>query len=62
MGLLEEPRYIINNACNHFYEMAEDTIREKPSAAAAGPDWAMKKTWRCGCAAGCLGPWPSGTL
>jgi Fe-S oxidoreductase len=29
MGLFEEPRYIIQNACSHFYEMAEDAIREK---------------------------------
>ncbi len=28
MGMLEEPRYIINNVCNHFYEMPPNTIRE----------------------------------
>jgi Fe-S oxidoreductase len=26
MGLFEEPRYIINNTCNQFYEMPENTI------------------------------------
>jgi Fe-S oxidoreductase len=28
MGFFEEPRYVINNVCNHFYEMPENTIRE----------------------------------
>jgi Fe-S oxidoreductase len=28
MGLLEEPRYIIKNVCNNFYEMPENTIKE----------------------------------
>ncbi len=28
MGMLEEPRYIINNVCNNFYEMPPNTIRE----------------------------------
>jgi Fe-S oxidoreductase len=28
MGFFEEPRYILRNACNHFYEMPENTIRE----------------------------------
>ena len=28
MGLLEEPRYIVNNVCNHFFEMPEGSIRE----------------------------------
>lgn len=36
MGLLEEPRYIINNVCNHFYEMPEDTIREKTFCCGSG--------------------------
>jgi Fe-S oxidoreductase len=36
MGLFEEPRYIINHACNHFYEMAEDTIREKTLCCGGG--------------------------
>ena len=35
MGILDEPRYVLRNVCNHFHEMPEDTIREKPSAAAA---------------------------
>jgi len=38
MGILEEPRYIINNVCNHFYEMPENTIREQ--------------TFCCGCGSG----------
>jgi Fe-S oxidoreductase len=37
MGMLEEPRYVIKNVCNHFYEMPANTIRSRPSAAAAGP-------------------------
>jgi Fe-S oxidoreductase len=36
MGLLEEPRYIIRNVCNHFYEMPEDTIREKTFCCGSG--------------------------
>ncbi len=28
MGFFEEPRYVIKNICNHFYEMPENTIRE----------------------------------
>ena len=26
-GFFEEPRYVIKSVCNHFHEMAEDTIR-----------------------------------
>ena len=36
MGILEEPRYIINNSCNHFHEMHEDTIREKTFCCGSG--------------------------
>jgi Fe-S oxidoreductase len=36
MGLLEEPRYVIRKACNHFYEMPEETIREKTFCCGAG--------------------------
>ena len=36
MGLLEEPRYIIRNVCNHFHEMPEDTIREKTFCCGSG--------------------------
>jgi Fe-S oxidoreductase len=36
MGLLEEPRYIIKNVCNHFYEMPENTIREKTFCCGSG--------------------------
>jgi Fe-S oxidoreductase len=36
MGLLEEPRYIIRKACNHFYEMPEETIREKTFCCGGG--------------------------
>jgi Fe-S oxidoreductase len=28
MGILEEPRYIIRNVCNNFFEMPDNTIRE----------------------------------
>jgi len=28
MGFFEEPRYVIKNVCNHFYDMPESTIRE----------------------------------
>jgi Fe-S oxidoreductase len=28
MGFFEEPRYVIDNVCNNFFEMPENTIRE----------------------------------
>ncbi len=36
MGFFEEPRYVIKNVCNHFYEMPEDTIREKTFCCGSG--------------------------
>jgi Fe-S oxidoreductase len=36
MGLLEEPRYILRHACNHFFEMPENTIRENTFCCAGG--------------------------
>lgn len=36
MGLLEEPRYIIKNACNNFYEMPSNTIRENTFCCGSG--------------------------
>ncbi len=36
MGLLEEPRYVIKNVCNYFYEMPENTIREKTFCCGSG--------------------------
>ena len=36
MGLLEEPRYIINNVCNNFYEMPPNTIREQTFCCGSG--------------------------
>ncbi len=36
MGIFEEPRYVIKNVCNHFYEMPEDTIREKTFCCGSG--------------------------
>ena len=36
IGLFEEPRYIINHACNSFYEMPENTIREKTFCCGSG--------------------------
>jgi Fe-S oxidoreductase len=36
MGILEEPRYIIKNVCNNFYEMPENTIREKTFCCGSG--------------------------
>lgn len=38
MGILEEPRYVIKNVCNHFYDMPRNTIREQ--------------TFCCGCGSG----------
>jgi len=36
MGIFEEPRYIIKNVCNHFYEMPENTIRERTFCCGSG--------------------------
>ncbi|GAB4536186.1 MAG: (Fe-S)-binding protein [Thermodesulfovibrionia bacterium] len=36
MGIFEEPRYVIKSVCNHFYEMPEDTIREKTFCCGSG--------------------------
>jgi Fe-S oxidoreductase len=36
MGFFDEPRYIIKNVCNHFYEMPENTIREKTFCCGSG--------------------------
>ncbi len=36
MGLLEEPRYIINSVTNNFFEMPENTIRDQTYCCAGG--------------------------
>lgn len=36
MGLFEEPRYILKKVCNYFYEMPEETIREKTFCCGGG--------------------------
>ena len=36
MGMLEEPRYILNATVNNFYEMPENTIREQTFCCGAG--------------------------
>jgi len=36
MGLLEEPRYVLRNVVNHFYDMPENTIRERTYCCAGG--------------------------
>jgi Fe-S oxidoreductase len=36
MGLLDEPRYVLNSVCNHFYEMPENTIREQTFCCGSG--------------------------
>ncbi|MEK6744983.1 MAG: sulfate reduction electron transfer complex DsrMKJOP subunit DsrK [Nitrospirota bacterium] len=36
MGMLEEPRYVLKNVVNNFYEMPEDTIREKTFCCGSG--------------------------
>jgi len=36
MGLLDEPRYVIKNTCKEFYEMPENTIREKTFCCGSG--------------------------
>jgi Fe-S oxidoreductase len=36
LGLFEEPRYILKNVCNNFFEMPENTIREHTFCCAGG--------------------------
>jgi len=36
MGLLEEPRYVLRNVCNHFFEMPVNTIREQTFCCGGG--------------------------
>ena len=36
MGLLEEPRYVLRNICNNFFEMPENTIREQTFCCGGG--------------------------
>jgi len=52
MGFFEEPRYVINNVCNNFYEMPENTIKERTfccgSGAGLGSDENMEMRLRGG--------------
>jgi len=52
MGFFEEPRYIINNVCDNFYEMPDNTIRERTfccgSGAGLGSDENMEMRLRGG--------------
>jgi Fe-S oxidoreductase len=52
MGLLEEPRFILKNVADHFYEMPENTIRERTfccgSGAGLGADENMEMRLRGG--------------
>ena len=52
MGLLEEPRYIIENVCDEFYEMPDNTIKERTfccgSGAGLGADENMEMRLRGG--------------
>ncbi len=36
MGLFDEPRYVIQNVCNHFYDMPANTIREQTFCCGSG--------------------------
>ena len=36
MGIFEEPRYVLGNVCNHFFEMPENTIREQTFCCGGG--------------------------
>lgn len=36
MGLLEEPRYVLNAVCNNFYDMPDTTIREQTFCCGSG--------------------------
>ena len=34
--MFDEPRYVINNVCNHFYDMPANTIREQTFCCGSG--------------------------
>jgi Fe-S oxidoreductase len=36
MGLFEEPRYVLKNVCNNFYDMPESTIKEQTFCCGSG--------------------------
>ncbi len=36
VGLIEEPRYVIRNTCNNFYEMPDNTIKEQTFCCGSG--------------------------
>jgi Fe-S oxidoreductase len=36
MGLFDEPRYVIQNTCKHFYDMPANTIREQTFCCGSG--------------------------
>jgi Fe-S oxidoreductase len=36
LGILEEPRYVLRAVCNNFFEMPENTIREKTFCCGGG--------------------------
>ena len=36
MGMFDEPRYVIKNVCNHFYDMPANTIREQTFCCGSG--------------------------
>jgi Fe-S oxidoreductase len=36
VGLLEEPRYVLRNVCNNFFEMPRNTIREQTFCCGGG--------------------------
>ena len=52
IGLFAEPRYILQNVCNHFFDMPENTIKEKTfccgSGAGLGADENMEMRLRGG--------------
>ncbi len=52
MGLIEEPRHIIKNVCNYFYEMPDNTTKERTfccgSGAGLGADENMEMRLRGG--------------
>jgi Fe-S oxidoreductase len=56
MGIFEEPRYVLKNVCNNFFEMPENTIREQTfccgGGAGLGTDENMEMRLRGGMARG----------
>ena len=61
MGMFDEPRYVIQNVCKHFYEMPPNTIREQTFCCGSGSGLNADENMELRLRGGCRGPTPSST-